>query len=65
MPVIKNKNQNSSWIESLLYAYSSYCIVGKFGGGKIRKFILFEHLVKRFGKLIDQPKDSYVSTDLI
>ena len=34
-----------------LVMLASYCITGKYG-----EFTLFEHLVKKLGKLIDQPK---------
>ena len=37
---------------NLLVTLASYCVTGKYG-----KFTLFEHLlVKKLGKLIDQPK---------
>ena len=34
-----------------LVTLTSYCVTGKYG-----EFTLFEHLVKKLGKLIDQPK---------
>ena len=41
----------NSLIQTSLIYVGGYCVAGKFG-----RFPLFEHLTKRFSKLMDQPK---------
>ena len=48
---------------AVIYSYIARCyicryhIAGKFGRGKLNEFTLLSIWQKKFGKLIDQPKD--------